>query len=311
MNRILITEWMPEDFLNAIKELGEVSYFPDLYKSPILLRQLLHNKNILIVRNKTNVDKDLIESADGLEMVGRYGSGVDNIDTMALSEKNIKLAAGHGGNADSVAEHTIGMLIALSRKLNLADKHVKSGGWKREGFVGREINGKTLGIVGLGQIGSRVAMIAQAFGMNVLTVRLPSVKRHEFAGLYRSVQVSPLGNLLKQSDFVSLHLPLTVQTYHLISEAELKMMKRCSFLINTSRGGIIDEDSLYSALSDEWIAGAALDVLEEEPPINYNRFAGLDNVILTPHIAAFTNEAQNRIGLRLIQDIENLTFTRL
>lgn len=309
MNRILITEWMPKDFLDAIKELGEVSYYPESYKSPALIKQLLHNKNILIIRNKTNVSRDLIDDAIELKIVGRYGSGVDNIDTMVLFERNVKLVTGQGGNADSVAELTIGMLIALTRRLNQADRHVKSGGWKREGFIGREINGKTLGIIGLGQIGSRVALIAQALGMDVLTVKLPTLKRQRFTELYSCISIVPLEDLLRQSDFISLHIPLTSQTYHMINKKELKSMKRCSFLINTSRGGIVDEDSLYLALSHDWIAGAALDVMEEEPPTNYNRFGGLDNVILTPHIGALTKEAQNRIGLKLIREIKNLTLS--
>jgi len=250
---------------------------------------------ILVVYAK--ITKRVMDSAPRLKGIVRYGIGVDNIDIQAATEMGIYVANVPDYCIGTVAEHTFALLLALARKVILANCIVKNASWKvwtqqpRE-LMGTDLEGKVLGLIGMGNIGSAVAIRAKAFGMKVIAYD-PYLEKDRARLL--GVELVDLDTLLKNSDFVSIHAPLTPETRGMIGEQELKKMKRTAYLINTSRGPIVKESALYEALKNGWIAGAALDVYEKEPPDRDNPLFKLDNVVLTPHIAWYTEEALKRL----------------
>jgi len=252
----------------------------------------------LIVRDRIKFTGELLDKASRLRIIVRAGSGLDNIDVEKASSKGIKVVNIPHTVADSVAELTIGLMIMLSRKLYRAVDSMKKGEWIKNQLMGTELRGKKVGIIGVGNIGSRVARLAHAFGMKPLLNDIISLSE-EFVKQVNG-EVVGLYELLTQSDFVTLHVPLTKQTEKMISEKELKLMKRTSYLINTARGRVVDHDALYKALIEGWIAGAALDVYEVEPPIDL-KLLRLENVICTPHIGAQTEEARRRASIEAVQ----------
>jgi len=239
----------------------------------------------------------VLEKAPALRVISKYGVGVDNIDLAAATAKNVVVTITPGSNSVAVAELTIGLMIAAARRLAQADRSVREGKWSP--IVGQEVYGKTLGILGLGKIGKEVAKRAVAFGMKV--VAFDSIKDKEFAERHE-IEYVELESLLTISDFVSVHLPLTPSTRRLIGEAELRKIKSGAILMNTARGGIVDEQALLRALKEGWIAGAALDVYEEEPPTN-PELLRLSNVVLTPHMGSHTVEAIQRMSLQAVQNL--------
>lgn len=243
------------------------------------------------------ITKRIIESAPRLKGIVRYGIGVDNVDIRAATEMGVYVANVPDYCIGTVAEHTFALLLALTRKIILADRIVRSAGWKiwtqqPTELMGNDLEGKVLGLIGMGNIGSAVAVRAKAFGMKVIAYD-PYLEKDKARSL--DVELVDLDTLLKNSDFVSIHVPLTPETRGMIGEQELRKMKRTAYLINTSRGPIVRESALYKALKDGWIAGAALDVYEKEPPDRDNPLFKLDNVVLTPHIAWYTEEALKRL----------------
>ena len=251
---------------------------------------LVKDADALIVGND-KVTEDVINAGKKLKVISRYGVGYDNVDLNAAKKKGIVVTNTPNANNNSVADLVIGLMLVLARNLLAVDRIVKSGGWKR--IMGTEIYGKTLGIIGLGKIGKGVAKRAKGFDMNVLCYDVyPDLKFSEEYG----VTYCSFEELLKQSDIVTIHVPLTPETKGLIGERELGMMKPTAFLINTSRGGIVDERALYNALANKKIAGAALDVMEQEPPIN-SPLLQLDNVVITSHIGGYTCEAITNMGI--------------
>lgn len=297
---ILIVGSVDKEFYNTLKPYAELKE-----TRPEKLTEEIGNVDILVVRGDVEVTQEIIDKAPRLRLIVRAGSGLDNIDIVHARQKGIKVINAPDAPVDSVAELTIGLIISLARKIPLLDRHVKSGGWRETWTTGVELKGKVLGIIGFGRIGARVAVMAKAFNMRIVAYDpyIPKTKAEQIG----VELVDDLSKLLKVSDFVSIHVPLTDETRNMIKSEELSSMKRGAYLVNTSRGAVVDENSLYIALTSEWLGGAALDVFTEEPPSN-RPLLKLDNVILTPHIGGSTLEAQRKIAITIAEEI--LSFIR-
>jgi D-3-phosphoglycerate dehydrogenase len=255
----------------------------------------------LIVRSATKVTAELLDKALKLRAVGRAGVGVDNIDLDAATKRGVLVMSTPGGNAVSVAEHTFALLLALARQIPRLDRAIQEGRWEKSSAAGTEVRGKTLGLIGLGRIGSEVAVRAEAFDMRVLAYDpyISEAAAHEV-----SVELVPLDQLLAESDFVSLHTALSPATQNLINAATIEKMKKGARVINAARGELIDEAALADALKSGKLAGAAVDVFREEPPKN-SPLVGLPNVIATPHVAGSTTEAQEEVGTQVAVQIKD------
>src|SRR5580692_4298167 len=255
----------------------------------------------LIVRSATKVTAELLDKAPRLRAVGRAGVGVDNIDLDAATTRGVLVMSTPGGNAISVAEHTFALLLALARQVPRLDKAMHEGKWEKSSAAGTEVRGKTLGLIGLGRIGSEVALRADAFDMRVLGYD-PYIS--EAAAREVQVELVPLDKLLAESDFVSLHTALSPATQNLINAETLAKMKKGVFIINAARGELIEEAALADALKSGHIGGAGLDVFAVEPPKN-SPLVGLPNVIATPHIAGSTTEAQEEVGTAIAVQVRD------
>ena len=298
--RILVTDGVDAVCAARLRARGlEPLERPEL--APSELRALLPDFDGLIVRSRTKVTAEVLAAGTRLKVVGRAGAGVDNIDLTAATQKGVAVFNAAAANSISAAEHAFALMLALARNIPQAYQSLARGEWRRGDFKGAELYGKTLGIIGLGKIGRELARRAQAFEMTVLAYDPLIPDTHfERAG----VQKRQLEPLLRYSDFVSIHVPLTAETRHLISAPQFEVAKSTLRLINTSRGGIVDEAALAEALRNGRIAGAALDVFEHEPPGESPLF-GLPNFIGTPHLGASTAEAQTRVAeeiARLVAD---------
>jgi D-3-phosphoglycerate dehydrogenase len=245
-------------------------------------------------------DSEVLNSAEKLKVVSRHGVGVDNVDLEAATENGIIVANTPSVNKTAVAEHTMALILSLLRKIPQADASLKSGKWEGPKFMGSELAGKKLGIVGLGAIGTEVAKRAKCFGMNVLYLKR---RRREDLEKELGIVYRPLEQLLRESDIVSIHLPLTRETKGMIGEREIALMNKDAYLINTARGEVLDDAALAEALMEERIAGAALDVFSKEPPDSDHPLFQLDNVILTPHVGAYTLEAVRKMDLISAENI--------
>ncbi len=307
MPRILVTENItgPDmDRLRAETDL-EVVFDPGLWQDAARLAEALAAAEGIIVRNQTKVTAELIAQAPGLKIIGRAGAGLDNIDTGAATEAGIVVSYTPRENSLSVAELALGLMLSLARMIPAADRDTRSGGWNRQTFTGGELSGKTLGVVGIGRIGTLVAERAKAFGMTLIAhddYADPAAPHLAALG----VSFHSLDDLLEQADYVTTHVPLTDETRHLFNADRFARMKDTAFFLNTSRGEVVDEAALAEALKAGGLAGAALDVRETEPPAADHPLAGLDNVVLTPHIAAFTREAQDRVVATVCRDVANV-----
>jgi D-3-phosphoglycerate dehydrogenase len=258
--------------------------------------QAIEKADVLIVRS-TKVGEDTIGRAKNLKVIARAGVGTDNIDLKACEKKKIKVINTPDAPTTSVAELTLGLIICMLRKIIIAHNSMKDKLWKKNELLGNELAEKTLGVIGLGRIGTAVARLAKSFNMNVIAYD-PNIKHSEHANLVT------FDNLLKNSDIITIHVPLTIETEKMIDGDAIKKMKDGVFLLNLSRGKVVDEDALYQALKTKKIAMAALDVYEKEP---YNgKLTDLDNVILTPHIGSNTVEAQRRIGEELVERLKEV-----
>lgn len=260
------------------------------------LLELLRGVEIYVVGN-ARVPRAVIEKSPELRLISKYGVGVDNIDLAAAGERGVKVTNAPGANATAVAEMTIGLMIALSRRFKEIERSLREGSWRL--VAGRELSGRTLGIVGLGNIGKQVAVRARAFGMRVLANDI--VDYPEFCREF-DVNVVGLDQLLAEADIATLHVPLTSQTRHMIAGPQFERMRRGSILIDTARGGVVEEAALHRALAEKHLAAAAVDVFEREP-LGDSPLRFLDNVILTPHIAGITDEASQRIAGRTLDNI--------
>jgi D-3-phosphoglycerate dehydrogenase len=302
--KILITENIIGPGIDGLRENYDCRWDKDLWQKPEEILGIADRFEAIIVRNQTKVTADLLKAATRCQVIGRAGVGVDNVDVKAASELGIVVAFTPEENAISVAEEVLGMMLCLAKRFVGADASVKAGKWDRMAFLGVELFGKTLGIIGLGKIGARVAMRARAFGMRIIAYD-PYLTRHHIHVTESQAELVDLETLLRTSDFITIHLPLTAETQHLIDKDRLSRMKPTAYLINTSRGPIVDEADLYEALDRKVIAGAALDVREEEPP-KASPLNGLENILLTPHVAAFTVEAQDKVQESLSEDVDRV-----
>jgi D-3-phosphoglycerate dehydrogenase len=304
IRRILVTENIVGPGMERLKANYEVAWDKILWRKADELLRVIAKYDALIVRNQTKVTADLLKVAARCVVVGRAGVGVDNIDVEAASHLGIVVAFTPEENSISVAEQVIGLMLCLARRFPAADASVKRGEWNRMGFLGMELFGKTLGIFGLGRIGARVALRAAAFGMRIIGYD-PYLTKNHFTVTETHTELVDMDTLLKESDFITIHAPSTPETKHMINEDTLAKMKPMAYLINTSRGSAVKEAALYDALSKGKLAGAALDVREEEPP-RESPLHELENVLLTPHVAAFTREAQDRVVESLAEDVDRV-----
>ena len=294
--------------LNEILEKNglQITYEPEI--TPEQIQDKIENFEVVIVRSRTKITKDMIDKATKCQIIARVGVGLDNIDQVAAKEKNIRVINAVEGAMNAVAELVIGLMLSLAREIPRADREVRNGNWIKKELMGTELRGKYLGIVGLGNIGKRLGRLARALNMNIIGYDVVPIDE-EFSkevGLMKA----DLGTLLASSDYVSLHVPLLDSTKHLINAEKMSTMKNTSRIINTSRGGVIDEDALYEFLKDGKLGGAALDVFEVEPATS-NNLATLPNFISTPHMGAQTKEAQslaaNVIAEKIIQILRGVT----
>ena len=288
--------------LNEILEKNglQVTYEPEITSEQIA--EKIGSYEVVVVRSRTKITSELIQKADKCKIIARVGVGLDNIDQDAAKEKNIRVINSVEGAMNAVAELVIGLMLSLARDISRADREVRNGNWIKKELMGSELRGKYLGIIGLGNIGKRLARLAKSFNMNIIGFDVIPIDE-EFSkevGLMKA----DLDTLLASSDYVSLHVPLLDSTKHMINSEKIATMKNTARIINTSRGGVIDEEALYDALKVGNLEGAALDVFEVEPATS-NKLATLPNFISTPHMGAQTKEAQllaaNIIAEKIIQ----------
>lgn len=290
--KVLIADRLDEKALSFFEEKNiAVDYKPEI--TPEALLAIIPSYDALIVRSRTKVTKEIIGKGSTLKIIGRAGSGVDNIDVKTAQEKNIIVVNAPDANAQAVAEHTIGLILSLLRTYPKAFSSMREGLWLKKELKGSELSGKTVGIVGHGHIGKRVETSVKAFGAQTLI-------------LSRSTHTSSLSDIFSQSDIITLHIALTPETKGMITKELLEKMKSTAYFINTSRGEIVDENALYEIIFSGKIAGTALDVFWEEPLPSDSKWRKLPNVILTPHIGAATHEALKRASLTVAEDIVNV-----
>jgi len=296
--KVLVSDNISPKGIEILKKAGlEVDIKTGL--KPGELKAEVGKYNALIVRSATKVTSDIIESAENLRVIGRAGSGVDNVDKIAATKKGIVVMNTPGGNTITTAEHTMALLLSMARQIPQATAAMKGGKWEKKKFIGVEVYNKTLGVVGLGNIGTYVAKVAQGMGMNVITYD-PYLSEEKVRTL--GVKLVELEELIKKSDFITIHTPLTSETKGLINAERIAMMKDGVRIINAARGGIIDEKALYEAIKSGKVAGVALDVFEKEPPEG-SPLLELDNVVCTPHLGAATEEAQENVAIAVSEQI--------
>jgi D-3-phosphoglycerate dehydrogenase / 2-oxoglutarate reductase len=274
-------------------------YQPTISREELL--RTVGDYDALVVRSRTKVDREVIDRAAHLKLVVRPGTGLDNIDIEYAKLKGVEVVNSPESLVEAVAEHVILLMLALSRHLVAADMGVKAGRWEKNALVGKELKGKVLGIVGLGRIGRRIAEVGKILGMSVLVYDVIAIAADVLAGF--GGKVVGIDQLFASSDYITLHVPLTVETTHLVDSARLALMKKTSYLINTSRGGVIEEDALAAALIEGRIGGAALDVFEKEPPSG--AILSAPSTILTPHIGGQTEEGQSSAIAAIGEKIRN------
>ncbi|MFX0096817.1 MAG: hydroxyacid dehydrogenase [Candidatus Hodarchaeota archaeon] len=304
VKRIIVTEEIPIEGIRMLKESGfEI----------VEVRKITHGElkerigifDVIIVRSKTKVDSEIIKAGKNLKIIARSGVGLDNIDTVAAQKHKIDVVNVPGAPSESVAELVFALILSLFRDIPKADKAMKEGKWIKKEILGKELKGNSIGIIGFGRIGQKIAVIAKAFEMNILCHDILEsclLKAREMEVEAFGPSKESLFELLKKSHIITLHVPLVPETYHLIGEKEIQMMKDGAYIINTARGAVIDEDALYKALKSGKLAGAGLDVYEREPPEG-SPLVKLPNVVSTPHIGASTVEAQKATSVILAEKI--------
>jgi len=297
--KVLVSDKLAEEGIELLRESPDI--IVDV-KLKLELQELLKHigeYDALLVRSATKVTKEVIDAAKNLKVIGRAGVGVDNIDVEAASKRGILVMNTPGGNTISAAEHTMSMILALSRCIPQANISLKSKQWEKKKFLGTEIFKKTMGIVGLGRIGGEVAKRAQSFGMEIIACDPYISKAH---AREIGVKLVSFPELIKQADYITIHIPSTPETKHIINKETINQMKEGVRIINCARGGIIDEAALAEAVKSGKVGGAALDVFEKEPPFD-SPVLGLENIIVTPHLGASTEEAQINVARDIAQQV--------
>jgi D-3-phosphoglycerate dehydrogenase len=289
--KILVSDRIADEGLRLLEEKGYVVKRGwDIAKPD--LPKIIAEYDVLIVRSATKVKGELLEAAKNLKVIGRAGEGLDNVDFERAKQLGILLVNTPHVSYISVSELTVGYIIALARNIVQGTLTLREGKWEKEKLMGTELNGRTLGVIGCGFIGKDVERLALALGMRVIVVE--ECVRDRFV---------PLVDMLPQADFITIHVPLTPKTCHMISKNEFDLMKPGVRIVDCSRGGVIDQEALYTALVTGKVAGAALDVFEEEPPKAGNKLLALPNVIATPHMGAQTFEAQHRASIQIANNV--------
>ncbi|MGB0579630.1 MAG: hydroxyacid dehydrogenase [Limisphaerales bacterium] len=303
---VLITEPANSPHIDRLSERYEVVNNPELFKDPNALKQAIADARSVILRNQTKLTADVLGAATNLRGIGRLGVGLDNIDVTKASEDGIVVVAPLNANAVSVAELAMGLMLSLARKLAAADRDTKAGGWNRKTFTGFELDGKTLAVCGFGRIGRMVATRAKAFGMNIVAFD-PFVKTDD-PGLKElgATLTDSVAGAVGCADIITVHMPLTDETKHVFNADMFRSMKPGAAFINTSRGGVVCEKDLVAALESGHLAGAGLDVRESEPPGKPSALESMDQVIVLPHIGAFTKEAQDRTYAAVASDLDRI-----
>ncbi|KHD84395.1 D-3-phosphoglycerate dehydrogenase [Heyndrickxia ginsengihumi] len=302
MYKVLVTDNVNDEGLTKLYEHEHFTVDKNTELPPKEIKEIIHQYDALIVRNQTKVTKEIIEHAANLKVIARAGVGVDNIDVDAATRKGIIVVNSPGGNTISATEHTLAMMLSLSRNIPQAHQSTTNGLWERDKFKGVELYQKTLGVIGMGKIGTEVAKRAQAFKMTILGYD-PYLTEERASKL--GIKKATLNEIAAASDFITVHTPLIKDTKHLINEAFLAKTKKGVRLVNCARGGLIDEHALLAALHSGHVAGAALDVFENEPKITEGLLKQA-NVIVTPHLGASTQEAQIRVAIDVSEEIINI-----
>jgi len=299
--KILICDKIEPEGVDLLKESG-FTILENPTITPEELLEVISEVHVVVVRSRTKITESVINSGKILELICRPGTGIDNIDSSTAEKNNIPVFTSVEASTNAVAELTISLAVSLARSIPLADRSLKDNQWIKNSILGSELRGKTFGIIGLGRIGRRTGILASALEMKVIGFEKQIVDK-DYLSKYNVTQVE-LNELLSKSDFISLHLPATPETIHMIGKEQFELMKNTSFLINTARGQLIVESDLFDALSNNKIAGAALDVFETEPPTNTDLIK-LKNLIATPHIGAQIIEAQKEASIVIAQKIIN------
>lgn len=303
--KILVADDVSESGLEPLRAAG-FAVEKRVGLSPAELLEAVRDCEGLVVRSETKVTAELMDAAERLRAVGRAGVGVDNIDVPAATARGVVVMNAPDGNTITTAEHTIALLISLARRVPQANASLRAGRWERKRFVGVELQGKTLGVVGLGRIGRTVAARARGFGMNIVAYD-PFVAPEQARDL--ELEITPLDELFARADFITVHTPLTAETRGLIGAQAFAKMKRGVRIINCARGGLVDERALLAALKEGTVAGAALDVFEQEPPDGDNPLLALEEVIATPHLGASTKEAQEGVAVTVAEQMRDYLLT--
>ncbi|WPF89552.1 phosphoglycerate dehydrogenase [Cyanobacterium aponinum AL20118] len=301
MAKVLVSDPIDEAGIKILSQVAQVDVKTGLSSSE--LAGIISDYDALMIRSGTQVTEEVIEAATHLKIIGRAGVGVDNVNVPAATRKGIVVVNSPEGNTIAAAEHALAMMLSLSRHIPDANQSLKEGRWDRKKFMGSEVYKKTLGVVGLGKIGSHVATVAKAMGMKILAYD-PFISQERANQL--GCTLVDLDLIFTESDYITLHVPKTKETANLINAESLAKMKPTARIINCSRGGIIDEDALYEALANEKIAGAALDVFATEPLGESSLKSLGSNVILTPHLGASTAEAQVNVAIDVAEQIRDV-----
>lgn len=304
-NRILIADDVSDSGLQPLLDAG-MAVEKRVGLGPTELREALQGCTGLVVRSETKVTAELLETAPTLRVIGRAGVGVDNIDVAAATMRGVVVMNAPDGNTITTAEHTIALIVSLARRIPQANSSLKAGRWERKKFIGVELQGKTLGIIGLGRIGRVVADRAKALGMTIVAYD-PFIAPDQAHDL--NIELAPLEEVYSRADFLTVHTPLTNETRGLIDREVLSKMKRGARIINCARGGLIDEDALYEAVTSGAIAGAAIDVFNQEPPPVDHPLLSLEEVIVTPHLGASTTEAQEGVAFTVAEQMRDFLLT--
>ena len=297
--KIVICDTLSSKVLEELQSIGNCIDISSSLSKEQALDTEIAEAEILVIRSSTKLTKEIIEKGNNLKIIARCGVGIDNIDVEYAKSKNIKITNSPSANLLSVVELTVALIINAARKINLSDNHLKDGKWNRKEFIGMELSGKQLGIVGYGKVGRLVSDRMKSFGMSIAFYD-PYID--DWNGPENNLE---LDELLTSSDVISIHVIKTEETENLISREKLALLKKSAILVNTSRGGVVDEDYLIEMLRSKQLFGAGLDVYSEEPPKNIDNFVNI-NLITTPHIGASTNEAQLKAGLETVQNIKKI-----
>jgi D-3-phosphoglycerate dehydrogenase / 2-oxoglutarate reductase len=296
---VLICDSINQTGIDILKKAGmKVDYKPNILTDELL--SIVKDYQVILVRSRTKITREVIQAASNAKLIARAGVGLDNIEVTAAEEKGIRVVNAPEAAISAVSELTVGNMISLARSIPLADSEMKRGKWIKKNLMGTELSGKYLGIVGVGNIGRNVGRIAKALRMNLIGYDPYPIDRDYIKEV--GLIVTDLNTLVQSADFITCHVPLLEETKHLFNAELISNMKSTAYIINASRGGVIDETALYNALCNGSIAGAALDVFETEPPLN-NPLIGLSNVICTPHIGAQTKEAQELTSIVIAEKI--------